>query len=53
LLDLSKASNVKALRTHDYGYRIRVGNYRGFFEFDGAVRVVSIEEVWKRDECAY
>ena len=49
-VDLSKARNVKALTNHEYGYRLRVGNYRVFFDFDGAVRIVSIEEVRKRDE---
>jgi mRNA interferase RelE/StbE len=53
LLDLSKARNVKALTNLDYGYRLRVGNYRVFFDIDGAVRIVSIEEVRKRDECTY
>lgn len=53
LLDLSKARNVKALTNHEYGYRLRVGNYRVFFDFDGAVRIVSIEEVKKRDERTY
>ncbi len=53
LVDLSKARNVKALEFHQYGYRLRVGNYRVFFEFDGAVRIVSIEEVRKRDERTY
>lgn len=53
LLDLSKARNVKALTNHEYGYRLRVGNYRVFFEHDGAVRIVSIEEVRKRDERTY
>jgi mRNA-degrading endonuclease RelE of RelBE toxin-antitoxin system len=53
LLDLSKARNVKALTNHEYGYRLRVGNYRVFFDFDGAVRIVSIEEVRKRDERTY
>ena len=53
LLDLSKARNVKALTNHEYGYRLRVGNYRVFFEFDGAIRIVSIEEVRKRDERTY
>ena len=50
LADLSKARNVKSLTSHVYGYRLRVGNYRVFFEFDGAVRIVTIEEVRKRDE---
>lgn len=46
-------ANVKALTNHEYGYRLRVGNYRVFFNFDGAVRIVSIEEVRKRDERTY
>ena len=53
LVDLSAARNVKALTNHEHGYRLRVGNYRVFFDFDGAVRVVSIEEVRKRDERTY
>ena len=53
LLDLSKARNVKALTNHEYGYRLRAGNYRVFFDFDGAVRIVNIEEVRKRDERTY
>ena len=53
LLDLSMARNVKALTDHEYGYRLRVGNYRVFFDFDGAVRIVSIEEVRKRNERTY
>ncbi len=53
LVDLASARNVKALTNHEYGYRLRVGNYRVFFEFDGAVRIVSIEEVRKRDERTY
>ena len=53
LLDLSKARNVKALVNHAYCYRLRVGNYRVFFDFDGVVRIVIIEEVKKRDERTY
>jgi mRNA-degrading endonuclease RelE of RelBE toxin-antitoxin system len=53
LLDLSKARNVKTLTNHEYGYRLRVGNYRVFFDFDGEVRIVSIEEVRRRDERTY
>ena len=53
LFDLSKARNVKALTNHEYGYRLRVGNHRVFFDFDGAVHIVSIEEVRKRDERTY
>ena len=53
LLDLSKARNVKALTNHEYGYRLRVGNYRVFFDFDGAIRIVSIQEIRKRNERTY
>lgn len=53
LVDLAMARNVKALTNHTYGYRLRVGAYRVFFEFDGAVSIVSIEEVRKRDERTY
>jgi mRNA-degrading endonuclease RelE of RelBE toxin-antitoxin system len=53
LLDLSTARNVKALTGHAYGFRLRVGRYRVFFDFDGDVRIVSIEEVRKRDERTY
>jgi mRNA-degrading endonuclease RelE of RelBE toxin-antitoxin system len=53
LADLSTARNVKSLTNHEYGYRLRVGSYRVFFEFDGTVRIVSIEEVRKRHERTY
>ena len=39
---------------HQYGYRLRVGNYRVLFDYaGGATRIVSIEEVRKRDERTY
>ncbi len=53
LSDLNQARHVKKLTNHEFGYRLRVGNYRVFFEFDGAVRIVTIEEVKKRDEQTY
>ena len=53
LADLSKARNVKSLKDHEYGYRLRVGSYRVLFDFDGTVRIVSIEEIRKRDERTY
>ena len=53
LIDLAKARNVKALINHEYGYRLRVGNYRMFFDYDGMVRIVSVEEVRKCDERTY
>jgi mRNA interferase RelE/StbE len=45
--------NVKALTNHKYQYRLQVGNYRVFFNFDGVIHIVSIEEVKKRDERTY
>ena len=45
--------NVKKLVNHDCQYRLRVGNYRVFFDFDGEIRVVYIEEVKKRDSKTY
>jgi len=45
--------NVKALTNHRYQYRLRVGSYRVFFNFDGVVHIVYIEEVRKRDERTY
>ena len=44
---------VKRLRSHQCGYRLRVGRYRVLFDWDGTVRVVSIQEVRKRDERTY
>lgn len=53
LATMPESRNVKALTNHKYQYRLRVGNYRVFFNFDGAVRIVYIEEVRKRDERTY
>ena len=53
LPDLLTARNVKALTNHEYHYRLRVGSYRVFFNFDGSIHIVSVEEVKKRDERTY
>jgi mRNA interferase RelE/StbE len=53
LVDLKQAKQVKALTNHVFGYRLRVGNYRVFFNVDGVVRIATIEEVRKRDERTY
>jgi len=34
-------------------YRLQMGDFRVFFEFDGDVRIIDIEEVKKRDERTY
>ena len=53
LADMPDAGNVKALVGHNYAYRLRVGSYRVMFDWDGAIKVVSIQEVKKRDERTY
>lgn len=53
LADFPHCAHVKALTQHRYAYRLRVGMYRVFFDVDDTVRIVSIEEVKKRDEHTY
>ncbi|SNY31428.1 mRNA-degrading endonuclease RelE, toxin component of the RelBE toxin-antitoxin system [Pseudomonas sp. LAMO17WK12:I6] len=53
LADMPDVGNVKALIGHDYAYRLRVGNYRVMFDWDGAIKVINIQEVKKRDERTY
>lgn len=42
---------VKKLANHNY--RLRIGDYRVFFEFDGSVHIIDIQEVKKRNENTY
>ena len=44
---------VKKLTNHQFQYRLRVGNYRVFFDFDGEIHIINIEEVKRRDETTY
>ena len=53
LSNMPNCINVKSLTNHKYQYTLRVGNYRVFFNFDGIIHIVSIEEVKKRDERTY
>lgn len=46
-------ANVKALTNHEHEFRLRVGNYRVFFNAHESIQVISIEEVKKRDEHTY
>ena len=48
-----ESSNIKRLSSHQYDYRLRIGRYRIFFDFDGIIKIVSIQEVKKRDERTY
>lgn len=45
--------NIKALSGHKYGYRLRVGGYRVFFDIGTAIRIIKIQEVKKRNEHTY
>ena len=53
LKDMPDVVNITSLTNHEYGYRLRVGNYRVLFDWDGMIKVVSIQEVKKRDERTY
>lgn len=53
LAHMPDCQNVKALTNHTHDYRLRVGNYRVLFDWDGSVRIVEIQEVRKRDERTY
>ena len=45
--------NVKALTGHEYGYRMRVADWRILFDVQDRVRIIMIQEVKKRDERTY
>ncbi len=53
LKDFPNCPNVKSLTNHKYEYRLRVGRYRVFFNHDGEIKIVNIEEVKIRDERTY
>ena len=53
LCDLQNAEQVKKLTNYKYGYRLRVGRYRVFFDVEDSVRIIHIEEVKKRDDRTY
>jgi mRNA interferase RelE/StbE len=45
--------NVKALTDHKYNYRLRVGQYRVFFNMEKKLKISKIEEVKKRNGRTY
>jgi mRNA-degrading endonuclease RelE of RelBE toxin-antitoxin system len=53
LEEIPNVVNVKNLANHAYGYRLRVGDYRVLFDWDGGIKIVSIQEIKKRDERTY
>ena len=53
LQDWPDCQNVKALKNFKYPYRLRVGNYRIFFDVLTSLEILKIEEVKRRDENTY
>ena len=53
LREFPEVEHVKKLKNHEHSYRLRVGRYLVFFEADGEVRIIRIEEVKKRDDRTY
>ncbi|PIE98145.1 MAG: cytotoxic translational repressor of toxin-antitoxin stability system [Treponema sp.] len=53
LKNFPNVDNVIHLTNHKYNYRLRVGNYRILFNFKSVIKVISIEEVKKRNEGTY
>ena len=53
LVNFPECKNVKPLKKHLYDFRLRVGRYRVFFDFDGWIKIIAIQEVKKRDERTY
>jgi mRNA-degrading endonuclease RelE of RelBE toxin-antitoxin system len=46
--------NVKSLKNHEYGFRLRVGQYRVLFDLvEEEIKVYLIQEVKKRDDRTY
>jgi mRNA-degrading endonuclease RelE of RelBE toxin-antitoxin system len=53
LAEFPNSPSIKTLTNHTYRYRLRIGNYRVFFEYDGNFKIIYIEEVKKRNERTY
>jgi mRNA interferase RelE/StbE len=45
--DFPNCQGIKKLTNYAYSYRLQVGDFRVFFEFDGDIRIIDIEEVKK------
>jgi mRNA interferase RelE/StbE len=53
LVNFPECKNVKPLKNHMYDFRLRVGRYRVFFDFDGQIKIIAIQKVKKRNERTY
>ena len=45
--------DVRPLTEHQFDYRLRVGNYRVLFNNEKTLKILTIEEVSKRDDQTY
>jgi mRNA interferase RelE/StbE len=43
-------SNVKKLVNFDFSYRLRVGDYRVFFEKDDGIKIIDVIDILRRDK---
>ncbi|PCH95664.1 MAG: cytotoxic translational repressor of toxin-antitoxin stability system [Gammaproteobacteria bacterium] len=46
-------SNTKQLTNHKHDFRLRVGEYRVLFDFDGQLKIVEVKKVGVRDDKTY
>ena len=53
LANMPDVTNVTPLNQHDSAYRLRVGRYRVLFDWESSIKIISIQEVKKRDERTY
>jgi mRNA interferase RelE/StbE len=53
LADWPETRRVRALRSHESGYRLRLGRFRVLFDVDETRRIVLVREVVKRNERTY
>lgn len=53
LADYPRVRDLEPLRNHRFGYRLRVGRHRVLLDVDTTLRVVTIQEIRKRDERTY
>ena len=53
LREFPVVEQVKKLTNHKYDYRLRVGDFRIFFNIGDVVQIIYIEEVKKRDDRTY
>ena len=53
LCNFPLVQNVITLKQHKYQYRLRVGRYRVLFNYRDMIKIISVEEVKKRDGNTY